>query len=93
MYPQKFVKEETKSSKDKISHEVTLSLISEKHEKESHRCNTRVSEIEKNFDEERAKSKDDLDEVKPLVDHQTHKVHEQKILCQDALAKEVEKRK
>ena len=33
MYYQKFAKEETKSRKDKCSHEVTLSLISEKHKK------------------------------------------------------------
>ena len=43
MYSQKFAKEETKSREYKSSHEVTLSLISEKHYKESQRCNTRVS--------------------------------------------------
>ena len=81
MYSKKLAKEETKSSKDKHSHEVTLSLISEKQQKEDQRWNTRVSEMETNFDEERAKYKNNLDEVKALVEHQTHKVHEQKILC------------
>ena len=92
-YSQKFAKEETKSRKDKCSHEVTLSLISEKHEKEDQRWNTRVSEMETNFDQERAKSKNNLDEVKALVYHQTHKFHEKNILCREAVATQVEKRK
>ena len=89
----KFTKEETKFRKDKHSHEVTLLLISEKHEKEAHFWNTRVSAIETNFDEEIYKSKNNLDEVKAIVDHQTHKVHKQNILCQEAVAKEIENRK
>ena len=56
-----------KSRKDKCYHEVTLSLISEKHEKESQRWNTRVSEKEKNFDEKRGKSKENLYEAKALL--------------------------
>ena len=76
MYSQKFSKEDTKSRKYKRSHEVTLSLISDKHEKEAQRWNTSFSSMEKNFDEERSKSKNNLDEVKDLVLHQTHKVHE-----------------
>ena len=46
-----------------------------------------------NFDWERSKSKDNEYEVKALVDHQTHKFHEQNILCQEAAEKEAEKRK
>ena len=42
-----------------------------------------------NFDEERSKYKENLDEVKDVVDFQTHKVHKQNILCQEAVAKEV----
>ena len=34
-----------------------------------------------------------LDEVKALVDHQTHKVHEKNILLREAVKKEAEKRK
>lgn len=49
--------------------------------------------MEKNFDWERSKSKDNEYEVKALVDHQTHKFHEQNILCQEAAEKEAEKRK
>ena len=49
--------------------------------------------MEKNFDEERAKSEENIDEVKALVDHQTHEVHEQNILRREAVAKEVDKRK
>ena len=93
MHSQNFAKEETKSRKDKRSREVALSLISEKYEKESQRWNTRFSEMETNFDEERAKPKNNLDEVKALVDHHTHKVHEQNILRREEVAKEVEKRK
>ena len=57
MYPQNFAKEDTMSRKDNRSHDVTLSLISEKHENEDQRWNTRVSETETKFDEKRAKSK------------------------------------
>ena len=89
MYPQNFSREYTKSRKDKRSHEVTLSQISEKHDKESHCCNTRVSEMETKFDEDRAKSEKNLDEVKALVYHHTHTVQEQKIPRQEAVAKEV----
>ena len=53
----KFAKEETKFRKDKHSHEVTLLLISEKHEKEAQHWNTRVSDMETNFNEERSKYK------------------------------------
>ena len=88
-----FAKEDTNSRKCKTSNEVTLSLISEKHEKKDQRWNTRVSEMEKNFDYERAKYKNTLDEVKDIVEHQTHKVHEQKIFRHEAVAKEVEKMK
>ena len=91
MHSQNFAKEETKSRKDKRSREVALSLISEKHEKESQRWNTRVSAIETNFDENISKSK--KNEVKALVEHQTHKVREQNILCPEAVTKEVEERK
>ena len=49
--------------------------------------------MDKKFDEERAKSKNNLDEVKALVDNQTHKVHEQKFLRQETVAKEVENKK
>ena len=87
MYPQKFSREYTKSRKDKRSHEVTLSLISEKHDKEDQRWNTRLSAMEKKFDVERAKSKKNLYEVKALVEHQTHKVHEQNILLRETVAK------
>ena len=48
--------------------------------------------MEKNFDEERAKYKNNLDELKALVEHQTHKVHKKNILCRETVAKEVEKR-
>ena len=75
-----------KSRKDKCYHEVTLSLISEKHEKEAQRWNTRVSEKEKNFDEKRGKSKENLYEAKALVDHHTHKFYEQKILLREELS-------
>ena len=91
MYSQTFAEEDTKSKKDISSHEVELSLISEKHEKDSQRWNTRVSAIETNFDENISKSK--KNEVKALVEHQTHKVREQNILCPEAVTKEVEKRK
>ena len=47
MYSQKFAKEETKYRKDKHSHEVTLSLISEKQEKKSKRWNTRFQKWRK----------------------------------------------
>ena len=90
MYPQIFSREYTKSRKDKRSHEVTLSLTSEKHEKESQCWNTRVSAMKKNISEERAKSKENLDDVKALVDHQRHKVHKQKIICQDAVEGSIE---
>ena len=43
--------------------------------------------METNFDEERAKYKKNIDEVKAIVDHQTHKVHDQNILFQEAVAK------
>ena len=46
-----------------------------------------------NFDEERSKYKENLDEVKDVVDFQTHKVHKQNILFQEVVAKEVDKRK
>ena len=49
--------------------------------------------METNFDEEGAKSKNNLYGVKALVYHQTHKVHEQNILCQEAVTKEVDNRK
>ena len=49
--------------------------------------------METNFDEERAKSKNTLDEVKALLEHKTHKFHDQNIICREAVAKEVEKRK
>ena len=81
--------EENKSSKDKSYHMVTLLLISEKDEKEAQHWNIRVSEMETKFDEDRAKSEKNLDEVKALVDHHTHTVQEQKIPRQEAVAKEV----
>ena len=84
----KFAKEETKFRKDKHSHEVKLLLISEKHEKEAHFWNKRVSAIETNFDEEIYKSKNNLDKVKAIVDHQTHKVHEESILRREVVDKE-----
>ena len=80
MYSQKFSKEDTKSRKYKRSREVTLSLISDKHEKEAQRWNTSFSSMEKNFDEERAKSEDNIDEVKALVEYKTHNVHKQNII-------------
>ena len=49
--------------------------------------------MEKKFDEERSKSKENLDKVQALVDHQTHTVHEQKILRLETVSKEVNKRK
>ena len=49
--------------------------------------------METNFDEERAKSKNNLDEVKALVEHQMHTVHKQNIIHREALAKETEKSK
>ena len=52
MYFQKFAKEETKSRKDKRSCEVKLSLMSDKHNKESRSWNTRVLAMKINFDEE-----------------------------------------
>ena len=51
MYYQTFAKEETRSRKDKRYHEVKLSIISEKHDMKSHRWDTRVSAMKKNFDE------------------------------------------
>ena len=68
-------------------------LISEKHEKEAQCLNTMVSSMETNFDEERDRSKNNLDEVKGFVEHQTHKVHEKNIIHQETVANEVEKRK
>ena len=91
MYSQTFAKEDTKSKKDISSHEVELSLISDKHEKDSQRWNRRVSAIETNFDENISKSK--KNEVKALVEHQTHKIHEKNILRREEVAKDVEKRK
>ena len=93
MYFQKFAKEETKSRKDKRSCEVKLSLMSDKHNKESRSWNTRVLAMKINFDEEWAKPKNNLEEVKALLNHQTHKVHEQKILRRDTVAEEVDKKK
>ena len=46
--------------------------------------------MQTNFDEERVKYKNNLDQVKALVEHQTHKVHEQNIIHREAVAKEVE---
>ena len=45
--------------------------------------------METNFDEERAKYKNNLDEVKALVYNQTHKFHEKNILCREAVAKKM----
>ena len=47
----------------------------------------------KRIDEERAKYKENLYEVKDLVDNHTHKVYEEKILRQEAVEKEVDNRK
>ena len=49
--------------------------------------------MEKSFDEERSTSKNNLYEVKDIVDHQTHKVHEESILRREVVAKEAQKRK
>ena len=49
--------------------------------------------METTFDEEIYKSKNNLDEVKAFVEHQTHKVRKKNILRREAVSKEVEKRK
>ena len=63
------------------------------HEKGTERLKTRLSEMESNFDEERAKYHKNINKVKTYVQIETHKVHQQKILRQELVAKEVEKRK
>ena len=93
MYSQKFAKEDTKSRKDSPYCEVTLSLISEKKIRKPSVVTQGFNQWRKNFYEERAKSKKNLDEVKALVEHQTHKVHKQYILLRGAVLKEVENRK
>ena len=63
------------------------------HEKDTERLNTRLSEMESNFDEERAKYHNNLNKVKATGQLKTHKVHQEKILHRELVAKEVEKRK
>ena len=46
-----------------------------------------------NFDEDRSKSKNNIDEVKDLFENQKHTVHKQNIICRESVAKETEKRK
>ena len=55
--------------------------------------NTQFSAMESNFDKERAKYHNNLNKLKASVQLETHKVHQQKILHQELVAKEVEKRK
>ena len=55
--------------------------------------NTHLSTMEFNFDEERSKYHKNLNKAKAYVQLKTHKVHQQKILRQELVAKEVEKRK
>ena len=52
-----------------------------------------MSAIESNFDEERAKYNKNINKVKAFVQLETHKVHQQNIIRQELVAKEVEKRK
>ena len=63
------------------------------HEKDTERLNTRLSAMESNFDEERAKYHNNLNKVKASIQLDTHKVHQKKILHRELVAKEVEKRK
>ena len=63
------------------------------HEKDTECLNTRLSAMESNFDEERAKYHNNLNKVKASVKLETHKEHQQKILRRELVAKDVEKRK
>ena len=57
------------------------------HEKDTERLNTRLSVMESNFDEERAKYHKNINKVKASVKPETHKVHQKKILRQELVAK------
>ena len=59
------------------------------HEKDTERLNTRLSEMESNFDEEREKYHKNLNKAKASVQLETHKFHQQKILRQELVSKEV----
>ena len=63
------------------------------HGKDTEPLNTRLSAMESNFDEERSKYHNNLNKMKASVQLETHKVHQQKILRRQLVAKEVEKRK
>ena len=57
------------------------------HEKDTERLNTRLSAMGSKFDEERAKYHKNLNKVKASVQLETHKVHQQKILRRELIAK------
>ena len=63
------------------------------HEKDTERLNTRLSAVDSIFDNERAKYHKNINKVKASVQVKTHKVHQQKILRRELVAKEVEKSK
>ena len=63
------------------------------HDKNTERLNTRLSAMEPNFEEERAKYHNNLNKVKAFVQLETHKFHQQKILRRELIAKEVDNMK
>ena len=63
------------------------------HEKDTERLNTRLSAMEYNFDKQRAKYHKNLNNLKACVQLETHKVHQQKILRRDLVAKQFQKMK
>ena len=63
------------------------------HEKDTERLNIRLSAMNSNFDEERAKYHKNINKVKASVQLETHKFHQQEILRRELVAKEVENRK
>ena len=50
------------------------------HEKDTESLNTRLSDMESNFDKERAKYHKNINKVKASVQLKTHKVHQKNIL-------------
>ena len=57
------------------------------HEKYTESLNTRLSAMESNFYEERAKYHKNLNKAKASVQLETHKVHHQKIICRELVAR------
>ena len=62
-------------------------------EKDTERLNARLSVMESNFDEQRAKYHKNLNKLKASVQLETNKFHQQKILRQEFVAKQAEKKK